>query len=432
MRKNRYLWVGLVLTLVCMPVFGQEFTKRTQLYKSEGMIIRDYIGDSWLVYNRYYEYDGSKRNVFILFTETGTTAGMMYLPELVACVNDFEIYDKTAYFAGCNTDGVGIMGYFDLTTFPTTTVKICPVPVMATFERLDVGVCNNTLHVFLTGEEVLGGGHMADARLVGTDQWRFEISVNTALVDRFDDVAVLSSGVAFSGRKTADKDGFIFLFPTLSMSPSIFSAAANYLYFTPSVMGRILLSAGAGGDFAYAFQSTSDIDEVGFLNGTTLIQRYNMGTVPNTYRTIDLSHGQMGNRAELMMSDNGLYAKEIFSANSTSGFTPVPIPPFPGHAFLDEQMHSLDAVGGTGGLYVAAGVGAYDGNLAIYRYNRNNWPDQVCTEYTSLPVGIPDFKVFKYKQKFEGRGFDIEAIEEECLEATIPVVTTCSEDRTDR
>ena len=171
MRKNRYLWVGLVLTLVCMPVFGQEFTKRTQLYKSEGMIIRDYTGDSWLVYNRYYEYDGSKRNVFILFTETGTTAGMMYLPEQVACVNDFEIYDKTAYFAGSNTDGVGIMGYFDLTTFPTTTVKICPVPVMATFERLDVGVCNNTLHVFLTGEEVLGGCHMADARLIGTDQW---------------------------------------------------------------------------------------------------------------------------------------------------------------------------------------------------------------------------------------------------------------------
>ncbi len=318
MKKNKYLWVGLVLTLVCMPVFGQEFTKRTQLYKSEGMIIRDYTGNSWLVHNRYYEYDGSKRDVFILFTETGTTAGMMYLPEQVACVNDFEIYDKTAYFAGCNTDGVGIMGYFDLTTFPTTTVKICPVPVMATFERLDVGVCNNTLHVFLTGEEVLGGSHMADARLVGTDQWRFEISVNTALVDRFDDVAVLSSGVAFSGRKTADKRGYMFLFPALTMSPSIFSATADCLCFANIVMDRIRLDAGTGNNLALVFRNTFGYEETFRLSWNTLIQGDNMGAV------------------------------------------------------------------------------------------------------------------FENQHAFEGSKYVIEAIEEECLEATIPVVTTCSEDRTDR
>ncbi len=301
MRKNRYLWVGLVLTLVCMPVFGQEFTKRTRLYKSEGMIIRDYTGDSWLVYNRYYEYDGSKRDVFILFTETGTTAEMMFLPEQVACVNDFEIYDNTAYFAGCNTDGVGIMGYFDLTTFPTTTVKICPVPVMATFERLDVGVCNNTLHVFLTGEEVLGGGHMADARLVGTDQWRFEISVNTALVDRFDDVAVLSSGVAFSGRKTADKKGYMFFFLAPVMGSSIFPNYPDYLNFSGFFSGRILLDAGSGDDFTYVSQTASGTDEVGFLNWNNLMQRYGVGSVPNGYHAFDLSYGQVVNIAELLM-----------------------------------------------------------------------------------------------------------------------------------
>lgn len=316
MRKNRYLWVGLVLTLVCMPVFGQEFTKRTQLYKSEGMIIRDYTGDSWLVYDRYCEYDGTWHDVFILFTETGTTAEMMYLPEQVASVNDFEIYDHSVYFAGSGTDGVGIMGYFDLTTFPLSTVKICPVPVMASFEKLEVGAYNNTLHVFLTGEEVLGGGHMADARLVGTDLWRFEISVNTALVDRFDDVAVLSSGAAFSARETIGKKGYMFFFQAPATGSSIFPQYSDYLGFPSVFSGRILLDAGTGNDFSYVSRTASGTDEVGFLNWNTVMR--------------------------------------------------------------------------------------------------------------------PDFKVLDDKQEFGSRGFDIEAVGEECQKTTIPVVTKCHENRAGR
>ena len=432
MEKCRYLLVGLVLSLLCMPAFGQEFTKRTQLYKSEGMIIRDYTGDSWLVYDRYCDEYAVWHNVFILFTETGTTAEMMHLPSQVAGVSDFEIYDGVVYFAGSNTQGVGIMGYFYMASFPTSTVKICQVPVMSTFDKLEVGVCNNTLHVFLTGEETLGGGHMADAQLVGTDLWRFEISANTTFVDRFDDVAVLSSGIVFSARNTIDKIGYLFFSPVSSMGSSLFSTSADYRYFTTYVMDRILLDAGPGDNLAYVFRNPSFIDEAGFFYWNTLIQHYNVGTIPNTYRTIDLSYGQVANKAELMMEDNVLYAREIFSASCTSVYTLIPILPLPGHAFPDEQMHSLDAVVGSSDLFVAAGVGGNDGNLAIYRYNRNNWPEQECTAYTSLPFDLPDLKVLERGKKFECYIFVIEAIGEDCQETTIPVVTTCRENRNDR
>lgn len=422
----------LVLTLMSMPVLGQEFTKRTQLYKSEGMIIRDVSGDSWLVFDRYCDANAAWHNVFILFTETGVTAEMMYLPEQVAMVNDFEIYDRVVYFAGSNTQGVGIMGYFNMASFPTATVKICPVPVMATFERLDVGVCNNTLHVFLTGEEVLGGGHMVDARLIGSDLWRFDISLNTEHVDQFDDVAMLSRGVAFSARKTSDNKGYIFFFTAPAMSSSVFPSTANYLYFTSYVKGRILLSAGNGNNLAYVFQNTSAVDEVGFMNWNTLIQRYNAGVVPYDYRTIDMSYGQAANKAELLTENQGVYAKEIYTARCTTAVPPIPIPPYHGHAFQREMLYSLDAVGSSGSLFVAAGVGANDGNLAIYRYNRNNWPDQVCTEYVPLSFMVPDFKVFANEQGFKGHSFDIKAISEECQGSTIPVTDDCHEAITDR
>lgn len=85
--------------------------------------------------------------------------------------------------------------------------------------------------------------------------------------------------------------------------------------------------------------------------------------------------------------------------------------------------------GGSGSLFVAAGVGAYDGNLAIYRYNRNNWPEQVCTEYVSLPIIYLAFKALDDKQEFESRGFNMEAIGKECQKTTIPVVTKCHENR---
>ena len=426
----------LVLTLMSMPVLGQEFTKRTQLYKSEGMIIRDVSGDSWLVFDRYCDANAAWQNVFILFTETGVTAEMMYLPEQVAMVNDFEIYDRVVYFAGSNTQGVGIMGYFNMASFPTATVKICEVPVMASFERLDVGVYNNTLHVFLTGEALLGGGHMADARLIGTDLWRFEISLNTLLVDQFDDVSVLSRGVAFSARNTNDKNGFIFFFLGPATGSSVFSATVDYCYFSSIVSGRILLDVGSGDNLAYVFQNISGTDEVGFMNWNTMTQRYIVGPFavpPYTYRTIDLSYGQTANKAELLMEKNSLaYAKEIYTARCTTSVPPIIIPPYDGHAFSAEEIYSLDAVGSSGGLFVAAGVGVNDGNLAIYRYHRNNWPEQVCTEYVSIPFAIPAVKVITDKYTFEARIFDIEAEVEQCEKSTIPVVTKCHEDRNDR
>lgn len=248
------------------------------------------------------------------------------------------------------------------------------------------------------------------------------------MVDRFDDVAVLSSGVAFSGRKTADKKGYMFFFLAPAMGSSIFPNYPDYLNFSGFFSGRILLDAGPGDDFAYVSQTASGTDEVGFLNWNNLMQRYGVGSVPNGYHAFDLSYGQVVNIAELLMGYQNMYAKEIYTAGFTSSVVP-PLFYFPGHFFPYEQMHSLDAVGGSGSLFVAAEVGAYDGNLAIYRYNRNNWPEQVCTEYVSLPIIYLAFKVLDDKQKFESRGFNIEAIGEECQKTTIPVVTKCHENR---
>lgn len=434
MKNCKYLIACLVLLSVCMPSFGQEFIKRTPLEKSDSIIIRDVSGDSWLVYSHFFDLASTRRQAFVLFAEADATAEMMYLPDHVAHVNDFEIYDSIVYFAGDDHDGIAIMGYFDLATFPSSTVNICTVPLMASFHRLDVGVYDQTLHVFMTGDEVLGGGHFVDAWLTGTNVWQFDISINMEEVNRFDDVAALSFGVAVSGRKEVDNNGFIFFFSLPASGPSIFPASADYLRFSAIVDDRILLDAGSGNELAYVFHNSAGYDEVGALNWTTVNQYYTLATTstPGTYLTSDISYGHTANRAELLMPHPGTFSQEIYTAYCPPVITPVPPVYYSGHKFNDERLYSLDAIRSSSGLFVAAGHGGYSENLSIYRYHSNSWPEQACFSYSSLPYGSPDHKVPNDILSFDGYSFEIEAVGEKCQDAIIPVTTECDENNTDR
>ena len=419
--KKAILWATVILlAFAAYPVSAQEFIKRTPLNKSEGMIIRDYTGDKWLVYDLYG--GGANDNLFILFTETGPSAQVLRLPNSVIRILDFEIYDDTVYFVGKDYTGAGIMGYFGLTSFPSTTVKMFSVPVMSSFDKLEVGLFNQELHVFMTGEEVLGGGHMVDARHLSGDYWEVCISLNIDLANQFDDVAVLNSGVVFSARKPSENQGFLFFFNAPSVGHSVFLPNTPYLDFGKIINGPTLLDASSADQFAWVHRTIYGYDAEGFGNWTVVLSYSSLGTafVPTPPLFIDLSSRLWPGKAELLTENMGIFT----TSNMPPPIAP-PYLPFPSHLFQGEKLNSLDVVENNPYRFVVAGCDQVEHYLTIYRYERNIWPTQGCSIKESLDPDIPDKKILGDKQYINDYCIEIEAVAQECQTDEIPVIDEC-------
>ena len=429
--KSFALLFLLLAQLAVVPsAWAQEFIKRVPLEKSRGMIIREVSVSSWLVYDIYS--DGTKEiNAFIMFTETGATAQVMQLPESFRQIYDFEIYDGRVYFAGENMNGVGIMGYFPVAGFPSPNIQLCQVPTMARFNKLEVGVFGQVLHVLMTGEGIQGDGHIVDARQVGGGTWNFAISNTIEAADVFDDVAVLTSKIVFSARKYVGQKGFLYFFSTSSVPYSILPQSPLSLRLGTGVSGRIMLDVRSGDDFFYVHRTSYNNDVVGSLNGFSLIQYLTLGStfVASPSTTFDLTCGSVGGKAELLAYNNYSSSPwEILTANCLSGFSLLPPLLIYGHTFYDEHLNSLDAVGSCPDVYVAAGIATTENSwLSIYRYNRNYWPVSGCSDNISLECDYPSYKVMEGKDDFSGQNYIIEAVAKDCWPDEVPVLTKCIE-----
>ena len=428
--KKTFITTFLLVTLLAFAgpvVYAQEFIKRVPLEKSRDMIIRDVSVSSWLVYDIYS--DGvNEKNAFVMFTETGTTAQVMTLPDIIRQIYDFEIYGGMVYFAGENMNGVGIMGYFPVAGFPANTIQLCEVPTMRCFNKLEVAVFDQALHVFMTGDESQVGEHMVDAWNVGGGIWIFSISDTLETVKFFDDVAILTSKIVFSARKRGSHEGLLHYFSAPSLGYSIFPQTSSSLVLGPCTSGTILLDVAVGDTFTYVYRTTFNHDVSGTINGTLFIQHHTLGPTfsSDPHTTIDLSCESVTGQVELLTETSPVTHYELFTG---TGPAPVPIMPIYGHTFSGEELHSVDGVNGMPNVYVAAGTETNYGNndLSIYRYNRILWPTQGCTDTVSVTYDSPDYKVLNGEGKYiKGRNYIIEASEKECQTSEVPVTDECS------
>lgn len=381
MRKNiqNIIVILLPLLLLSPTVHGQEFTKVITLPKSQDMIVRDYAGNVWVVYDKYLATT-DLASAFLLVSETGATAPMLTLPP-VKTVKDFEIYGDDVFFCGQDTNSRAVLGRFSLQGFPQSEVCIWTIPEMYSFNKLDVKEINHTLHVMMTGEAALGSYHIIDAWQQFPVQWSFNIS---KVIDgwQFDDVVITSSDVIFSALRRKDNRGTLIKFYHPGMSQSILPSMSTPYYVLPSG-SNILLKATPTANYVF-LTNTASGGIAGEALGLSISWSKTFGTLWTTYPIVgrDLAfHPQTGRMDVLSVGVPGTAACMLHLFGSA---TPTMID---GHSVMLNDIFSVDDIASVSGTFIAAGVSVTLDFLTLYRYKYDRWED--CFEEDSIGYGYP-------------------------------------------
>lgn len=371
----------LMLLILSSTAKSQEFIKIFPLQKSQDMIVRDYTGDKWVIYDRYLDnYLVVMQNVFLLVSENGASAPMLILPSSIKIVNDFEIFKDEVYFCGQDINNRAVMGRFSLQNFQNSQVCVWTLPEMYSFNKLDVGELNSTYHVMMTGEAALGSSHIVDAKRISSTQWDFNIS--KVLDDwLFDDVAITTSKVAFSARQKKNNIGTLIEFPYPAMSLFIIPSS-TVSYVNLYVSDGILLKATTGDQYAYLTNS-SNSTYMGEALGLTKVWEFRLGspTTPYPYYRRDITYNPLANRVDILGWDSNHWKWSILH-----GFNPgsLPLAAIYGHEIGGHTIRSLDGIKSANGLFIATGNAVTADFLTLYRYKYDIWPG--CLEQTSINI----------------------------------------------
>lgn len=137
----------VVFYLLCPKISDtHERTDTLFDHTKSGTIIRDWVDSRSMV-----SYRTTNSNVaFTLVTEGASIAPIIYTE--IDTVFDFEIYNDTVYFCGVRNK-IGVWGYFDITTFPYTTLFYLDMPLLSRAVKLEVTNMAGSTHVVMVGKK---------------------------------------------------------------------------------------------------------------------------------------------------------------------------------------------------------------------------------------------------------------------------------------
>lgn len=414
------------LSIVPAVAWGQEVVRTIELEKTDNVIIRDIDDKEWLVSGEFL-WGNQQKKAFVKVDETGTSAPIMFLPDIVKSVNDFEIYEDFVYFCGENSNGLGVVGRFRLSDFPTAQVCVWSVPALNRMKKLDVKEMNSTLHVVMTGETALNSQHLVDAwePSASSVSWVFYITeVNDDWL--FDDVAITDTKVVFSGRNVSENhSGFIYYVFPVALT-SVFMNNADYKNIpVPNANSEIWIKPSVAYNFIFATGEQSEM-LVGEYNAN-LMNPVWQSTV-GSYHTqtllsaVDLAFNKLSNRMDFIaIPYNGSIYRTILHPTAPTVFA-VPSSMF-GRYYPGDIIQSLDGINTLAGCFVAAGVAQEMNHMRVYKYKYNEWLG--CLNPTNVPCDIMTKTKDKYDILFKTNSFSIKA---DCAggeNADAPVTDEC-------
>ena len=410
--------------LLPLSAWGQELIRTVHLQKSENSIIRDISEKEWLVYNVFLWSD-SMEKAFVKVTETGVSAPIMFLPNMVKTVNDFEIYDGYVYFCGENNAGLGMMGRFKLSDFPTAQVCMWSVPALMKMNKLDVKEMNSTLHVVMTGETALNSQHLVDAwePSASSSNWVFYVT----LVDAdwlFDDVAITDTKVVFSGRNVAGNTAGFIYYAAPPTSASVFTATTSYYQQTPNAnsSSRVMLIPSVADNFAFVTDNPNDFT-LGEYDAASTALVWQKTIWQMSLSCVDLAFNTLSPHLDFVAKPSSASVPTVVFHPSSTPYLPAP-PLMYGRYYPDDIIQSLDAVDAMAGYFVAAGVNGNENYLRVYKYKYNDWPG--CFSQTEVPFDILTKYHMKEEFQLKTRSFSIDS---ECMNGEpdeVIVTTKCN------
>lgn len=241
MKNNNIVTKFLLLSLLLFAAPAakaqfQEYIREVQGLQTEYSIVREYSQDTMLVYSQNYK-DGTGGR-FMKVAESGAVViSMVILDEMY--ISDFEIYNDTVYFCGdYSFNGLqrGIMGFFDLSTFPNPTIRAHRSQAFYSFEKLDVvnSIYGGPLHIVMTGKHRENGDCLIDAPKPSGGPWPFFY-----IRGAFEDVAMTNRHVVATYRK--DRVGALYHFGHPTLGGLIFWGIINRIDLDSNITSPMLL-----------------------------------------------------------------------------------------------------------------------------------------------------------------------------------------------
>lgn len=379
----RLLFAGIFFSSP-FSVSAQDYIKEAVNTKTDKSVIRCVDSTRRLVYN-----EGYIKPAFMMFTDASTTTQDLYLPDNNYSVSDFIVRDNMVYFCGKKKDPStniekAIMGHFDLTNFPSTTVYYYTHEQFSEFRKIEsyivYSASESEFHIVMTARNSAGRWTMVDSYELPYNRWGFySISIPTDSLNghSFLDIAVTDSYVlATSSYPNINQITYLWYF----IKPTVFQSNA----FSVEIKRRKLSKSpktgsysALVGDFENNRYITTFITDPFFNNNNkVMIEGFN-GII---------SSGQL-----IISSLQGLYPREIrknhdshemdilLYSKSTSScyFFHLPQPTYLGwgSGFFDAQKYSaqnilsFDYLGSMSDCFIASGYGDV---LKLYKYKYDN------------------------------------------------------------
>lgn len=387
--KNKILII-IMAFLPFLALHGQESIKTLYGLTSENSIIREITANTYLVYSDYPEL------IFIL-ENGGSTASIMRLPKEIKSVSDFTIVDgMTVYFCGERNE-MPIMGYFDLSSFPLSTIhyiETTGVNILTNIKAYDtylyppLSTTGTTKHVLMLGLKN-NVGILIDAMSTSSNNWEttyITLRIDGGFTVIHDDIDILENYVIVASRdplpSLSYKRGYIWYIA--KPSPPYAPLLTSQEYFTiPNVSPskRLKLTACEGkacvaaalaykndvpGINVYGYRYPYNIQDIRILDADIQFETLKALCYDSTYKTTELLVQYIGESID---------SRILTLKQSTSPGNVVL-----GRVYSGHKINSMITQTYNSQHFIGTGVDVEDPlGLNIYRY-KNVWQEIRCAD----------------------------------------------------
>ena len=376
--KSFALLFLLLAQLAAVPsARAQEYIKEVVLQESRFNIIREYRANTRIVYTK--ESSTNYGGEFLMITESGITTPLISLRDDIS-VSDFEILNDTVYFCGISYLYYtrGIVGYFPLSSFPTSSVDIIFTTDYEQFIKLEAfhSKYGGQLHLALTGKMRDGAYCLVDVPnpTSGTPCSFYHIYLPDYIAA--DDVAVTSNYIVATVRNSRDNhEGKLYYFAHPSPGMTFFYGIVNTLYVDYNITSFMHLEACYDDFFVVSYRTTYLEDPWIHVKGYT-------GTTNNpgdaAIHTQYVNHYPVDVKYSSQGEDLDVLSVELTGTDTNSVIYHIPYSGYVmSRRYNDQLMCSLDYLQTDSLCFIASGRGP-NGLLWVYKYSpMNNKP--VCS-----------------------------------------------------
>ncbi len=325
----------------------------------------------------------------------------------VGIINDFKVVGDYVFFCGSSPNGMGgqeaIMGYFNLTLFPSAPVTYLPVPSCTKFKKIvSEGYQPRSLKMFLTGVDVYGQDRVVEiiynaygvipTWYVRTTTANYDyIFDDLVLTDNYCVVTARSKYPSSSANVSEDSTdntrapafrlGFVLYFDRYAPFPSSSLATLHYneLPYKCKLDNEIMIDS-CGGDWVIVATSKHSGFEaaptvyVDAFNGINHYKTVFFDIHSHIYDLKDICFNKYSNTLEVLLFNEEDSSSHIYSLNQPMAYGPWPITAN-GHVFYGYRINSLcHLIHSYPDHFIASGTTKFNDPVAhVFGYHFNKW-----------------------------------------------------------